>query len=512
MAIDAPPALPPEQIVIRRPAGRANAVLSFRRFRIHILGTLPSSSDRLQRLIEPAEDLSAAVRLLSDHYVRSGYPATQLRYMLIDDDLFLIAMLGQVVDVQAPEVLLPYFEPFVGRSPLRGSDLECARILASLHADRAGLNLAATFEPHDLDGRVLQLRDVNGDIDTRRITLGVGNPGNRFTGRHLADVLAEHGFASGDHLRLGWQTALRGLDDNQRSDRFDEFLAGWSRVTPTGLFGMQAILKQYEFRTAQTALTSAGADGEIIEVQASWERPISASNSHRWLAAAEVDYTYKRSELDDGTRLQREEYPSIEIGLSGSSIMPLPQALQLMLEARLELRHGLGKKDGDPRAVNERYLLGRPQVRAALVLDDRWELMMRGELQISRDTVPEQSQWVLGGVGYLDAYLPGVAIGDSGGLLRVELNHLETSPWLGIEWIPGIFAEYGYARFERPLPDLRPAGTAEIRDAGARVDMLYARWLRASLSIARGFGESGIGDGDLDRNKANFQFSVSASF
>lgn len=514
MAIDLPESLEPTRLEMRRPEQAATSELHFRGFRLHLYGIQPLPTDDLQALVEPAHDLSAAVRLLADLYVDAGFPAAQLHYLLVDKDLYVLTMRGTVNEIDAPEQLQPYFEPLIGRDPLRDRDLERRRILASLHADRIGQDYAAEFEPTGIETSALRLREVNGGPDPTQLSVGVSNTGNRFSGRYLVDVFADHSLASGDRFSAGWQTAPGAFNDEQRAERFDEFIAGWSRVHPLGVFGVQAELTRYAYRLRQPLLAINEADARIVQVEASWQYPLAAGFDHRIIANAQVDYTHKRAELDDGTRLQNEEYPSIELGVEGSWLTPLPKPQQLTLTAGLDLRQGLGS-DGEPTAVNERqlrYLIGRPRLTAALVVDDRWELLLHGELQITRDTVPEQSQWVLGGVDYLEAWLPGIAVGDSGGLARLQLNYLETGGWFGIELIPGIFAEYGHARFERPYQDLRPAGTLELADVGAVIEMRHARGLRARASIARGIADNGIDREALDRDEANFYFSVSASF
>ena len=91
------------------PADAATVELDFRGFRLHLHGSAPASADELERLIEPAEDLSAAVRLLADLYVEAGYPAARLHYFLVDEDLHLLVRRGHLTDIDAPQRLRPYF-------------------------------------------------------------------------------------------------------------------------------------------------------------------------------------------------------------------------------------------------------------------------------------------------------------------------------------------------------------------------------------------------------------------
>lgn len=506
MAIDLPAALPPEQLVMHVPADAATVELDFRGFRLHLHGSAPASADELERLIEPAEDLSAAVRLLADLYVEAGYPAARLHYFLVDEDLHLLVRRGHLTDIDAPQRLRPYFDDLVGASPLRDRDLEPRRVLASLHADRIGQDYTAEFAPDGLDGRTLQLRAVDDDADPPWLSVGVGNSGNRFTGRYLMDVLVEQSLETGDRFRFGWQTALDGLNDSQRSDRFDDYAAGWSRVHPAGVFGLQAQLKRYAFTVSTPSSAGERASARILELVADWQYPLWAAADHRVIASSQLDYTSKRARLADGTTLQDEAYPSVQAGLEGSWLTSWPAPQQLTLTVGVDLRHGLGRDDD---SVDERYVIGRPRLTAALILEDRWELLFHGEAQITRDTVPEQSQWVLGGVDALAAWLPGIAVGDSGSLARLQLSHLETPAPFDIELIPGVFVEYGRARFEPPDPVGR---TAELADIGTFLDARHPLGIRARASVARGIADSGIDRDALARAQATFHFSIAVSF
>ncbi len=510
MAISLPDALPPQQITMQVPDGATNAVLAFRSYRIHVLGPLAGSQNDLQALIEDAEDLSAATRRLSAHYIEAGYPAAQLRYMLTDRDLFLLVGLGQIVEVDSPEPIRKYFAGLTEHDPVRDTDLEHARVLASIHADRAGLNLGTELVPVE-GGSRLEFFELEENIRPTQWRAQMGNPGNRFTGRHFLDLGVRHGFASGDELMLGWQTSLSGLNSDRRSDDYNDFLAGWSRVTTAGLFGINGRASVYDYPVARL-FSDDTAEGRIVQVDASWLYPLSAGEDHRWIVSAKVDYTHKRAELQDGTRLQDEEYPSVEGGMSYAWLTDLGND-PATLEFEAQVRQGLGSDDDSALSATDlRYLLIRPRVLAGISPSDDWELQAEAQLQFTDDAVPEQAQWVLGGMDNLSAYLPGVLVGDSGGLVRLQASYFGIGRWAGIEMIPGAFVEYGYARFETTPPGAPPERTAEIADAGAQVEFKYDRWLRARLVAARGFADSGIDEQLLEATEANFFFTVTATF
>lgn len=509
MAISYADAMPPEQAEMSVPQGSESATLAFRGHKIHLIGPLLVPVEELQRNVERAKDLSDATRLLAKHYVEAGYPAARLHYMLMDEELFLVVRLGQITGVDGPEALTRYFRGVEDHVPLRDNHLEPARVLASVHADRMGADVAALFETDDGKTRLKLL--PYAELRTTRLQFNFGNPGNRFTGRHFADAEIRKGFSTGDELSAGWQTSISGLsdDDDLGSRDYDDYSAGWSRVTPAGLFGLRARNTEYDF--TNTAGDSAG-DARIVQVETAWMYPLIAGERHRWIVNAKLDYTNKEAELNDGTEIQDEEYASAETGLDVVWNGGLGEA-PLTLEAGAQLRKGLGDHDRlVAQAPDFGYLLVRPRALGALLLGDAWDVELQADFQLTNDTVPEQSQWVLGGLDNLAGYLPGVAVGDSGGLLRGTVSYFDIPQLFGVELVPSVFVEYGYARFERPVTGIAPRGTVELADAGAQLDLRWRHWLRGRIAIARGIGDSGIDQAALDDSEANFYFNLRVSF
>src|SRR5690606_4673206 len=106
------------------------------------------------------------------------------------------------------------------------------------------------------------------------------------------------------------------------------------------------------------------------------------------------------------------------------------------LEAGLGLRKGLGNEVTDEGA-DLAYLTWRPSLRAEVAWAERLSAGVAAVGQFSQDTVPEQSQWVLGGVDALHAWLPGVAVGDSGALVLLQVGY-RLDPVAGFELLPRV--------------------------------------------------------------------------
>src|SRR3569623_1806507 len=89
------------------------------------------------------------------------------------------------------------------------------------------------------------------------------------------------------------------------------------------------------------------------------------------------------------------------------------------------IRKGFGKNGSNidqnnlPLHGDQSYLLFRPSALLKFFWTNNIATGLEASAQFSSDTLPEQQQWVLGGVGSLTSSLPGVVVGDKGYLGRV---------------------------------------------------------------------------------------------
>jgi hemolysin activation/secretion protein len=98
-------------------------------------------------------------------------------------------------------------------------------------------------------------------------------------------------------------------------------------------------------------------------------------------------------------------------------------------------------------------------------LADHYELAMNLDAQFSDGTqLPQQQQYVLGGMNSLSAYLPGVLIGDNGYFVHAALNAKYRAWGMPVE--ASIFAEYGATNFSDVSGEL--GMEQSLADAGVR--------------------------------------------
>lgn len=129
--------------------------------------------------------------------------------------------------------------------------------------------------------------------------------------------------------------------------------------------------------------------------------------------------------------------------------------------------------------------------------------------QFADEQLPQQQQWVLGGMTTLAAYLPGVLVGDSGYFGLVNYEHVFPTD---VAKITGsVFAEYGTAWYENVSGSL--GDERSIADAGVRVRAEFGWDVTVDAVAARKIADDGFEDeDDLDELEADFYLTLKKVF
>lgn len=464
--------------------------------RVLVTGSPIREAAQLQEAVASAQTLSDVVRLLQAAYYAAGHPALSLRYAVDGGKLYVGVVATRLTGVDSPLRYAGYWSGLEHRGGLRDSDLEPRRFLASLHADRAGEALQMAWK-RDAGGLRLSLAPSGEGPDRTTAGLALGNPGNRFTGRHFVDGSLRHAWTSGDEAGLRIRSAVGGLNSGDSDGEFLEAAAGWSRVSSLGIFAAGLGYSRYDLTLSLAdAVPTFGVDGRLDTAEVSWSGLLAAGFAHRWALSIKADYVGKDLSARDGRQVfQHQEYGSGEIStetLATVRVLDWP----LELRAGLALRRGLGDdRTGDPlNGADQGYLLWRPQAEIRTAVSESSELSLRLTGQYTNDRLPEQQQWVMGGQGHVEAFLPGLAVGDSGALLRLAM----TLPGMQagrLSLKSVLFAEQGQTRLE--APDAAQADALQVvTDAGVSLEVSYRmperRLWMASVSVAEALDTQGI--------------------
>ncbi|MCC2657199.1 MAG: hypothetical protein K0Q76_2307 [Panacagrimonas sp.] len=493
-----------------RGQGSAYVSAAFQENQVHVIGPEVVSKEALEGAITGAENLSDVVRRVQAAYYLAGYPSVRLAYALAAPDLYIGVTLGKITKVEAPERYRAYFDQLEGADPLTDEKLEPGRTFASLHADRAGQAATPTLIP-DGDGSILRIEPTDTGPERTAVGLGVGNPGNRFVGRHFADWFAKHSFTTGDEVRFTGRYGLEGLDHDDGARGYGDFSAAWGRVTPWGLLALQGRFTGYQVEVDALNLPDpVKLTGNIGEVELGWTGLLHSSFYSRWGVSAKVDYTRKiLEEASSEEDIQQQEYGSVEAATQYSRVFR-PMDLPTELSAGVMVRSGLGDNKIDQLRVRADlgYLLFRPTLGASVRFGEYATIRLAMIAQITDDTLPEQQQWVMGGIGNIESYLPGVASGDSGGLARLQWE-TDSQGLFGFAVTPRLFVEYGYAKFENDVSGDDERKT--LVDGGA--SLTFSRGpFDASVSYAESIQEKKIDKDTLHDSDANMFFRVAMKF
>lgn len=499
MTVALPPPTVPSQAdatEVRRDA--VVGTLRFEDYTLHLHGADVIRQADIDTITANARNLSDVVQLLNRACYIAGYPACKTTYARVDDQVYVHFDLRGVDSVKAAAPMAQYFSGLADDGPLTDGALERRRYLANAHARRAGLTVQPAVTTGDNGGTELDLATVTEDGPPLRVITDFGNGGTRFVGRYLASVQAALGTRWGDQITVGAREGISNLGDNPNDGNYREVNAGAGRVTPWGIFGISYRSVNYDFVTEGFAV-----DADIRSPEMSWLYPWLAGFNHRLVTQVTVARTDSQTQLAGGPpgTLLDERYNTVEVSATFTRNSTLGERT-VQTETSLTVRRGLKDQVAVPTGADLDFTLLRPQFTVTVPVFTGWTFSTAALAQFSSDTVPQQSQWVLGGDGSLSAFLPGAAAGDEGVLGRIQLA---TPPLqrLGITVRPALVLAGGTAR--------RNANDSEVRlaDVGGRMDLAWGRHLSGALSYAVDLADDNRERAD---GKANLFFSLRLTF
>lgn len=513
MPIELPPPPEPQQGSLEMRADARSFPVGGLTMQVSAPGIL--GEDDIARVLGQESDPSKAILALADAARRAGVIAPRTLYARSGDQIYVSISAGRIAEIGAPPRLMPYFEGLAGKAALRDRDLEPARARASIHADRDGEAYESTLLPLAGEDYRLELSPTRPRPDAGEVTVAFSNAGNRFTGREFVDLDASAGNRWGDRFRVVSRAKVDvfGFDEDRGDDgQYHEHNLLWDRVTPWGLFGAGGRYLEYK----QT-FDGERFRGEIWSVEANWMNVLGSGFGWRWTGEGRLDFIHDLIEGDAGS-LRKEIYPSLEISQAYTRRLEIGSENSLVA-AGIKLRKGL--RDEETAVGSDLgYWLVRPELGGTLDFAPlSFSLEALG--QYGSNKVPDQQLWVLGGEQNLRAWLPGVALGDTGSFAKAEVRYTSMElPLLKTVIKVAGFAEYGSSSeglqfeesdglFGQPSQGI---GSADLADAGVEVSATVLKHLEASLSRAWPIYDHGVEQDQLDLSRADFYFKLSASF
>ena len=518
MAIYLPPAIPPQQadVQMMQQAAAAGSTYTVGSYQARVSGNTLLTAEQMQEAIGSATNPSEAVLQLAAAYGREGHMMVTLFYALDGQTLYIQVNEGYLDKLVAPEALVPFFEGFVGQKNLTRTQLDRKLVLADIKATRAGQDVAVTYQVNGSDPQKVTMiftATPREDHDPLKISLEVGNPGNRFLGRYFAQLAARYQTREGAEYVTAWQTALTSIGNPRGGKDYNQYQFNLNHPTPLGLYG---------FDISHTGYTQEvmgfDFDGEIIDVGLTGQQLVWSDEVSRITLNERLEHI--ESEIEDtstGVKVQDEPHSSAEIGVNYTRDMHT-DTRRARLGAGIAVKTGVSNDEGTldqdgPEVIGGRrtaeYVALKPNATYAMSIFTDSILSFDALGQITEDQVPEQQQWVLGGMGSMSAYLPGVLEGDTGYYARAKLEFASRPVWR-VQIVPTLFVEAGGARFEQVSGD--DADLRSIVDAGFRLAIRLGEHLTIEGVAAKSLSDRNLDDAFLDDFEVDGFISIKGTF
>lgn len=501
MAIDLPPVMPPQLATNTQieAAGRENAeaiTAVVAGITMRVVGNKYLSPARVSAILSAAETPSAAITTLTRRYYNAGYLLVSVNYFRIDDTVTVLVSQSAVKGLRGNPAITAHFEGLVGDPDLSLAEFDRARVLADLQAQRAGLAYSIAYEQHYDNQVILDFREVPLDgYDATDVVLEMNNKGSRFLGRYFGLAGVRHRFASGTEASLAYKTIFEDLGEAGDGDGYHQVDFSIEHPFTFGLYGLDFTRIEYQRHPTLASATSGGLlgiclpplfsctpsgsvavnlDAEINIAALSGEQVLYSNPVRRWSLFEKIEYVNSEIQTElQAQPLLDETYQTVELGGKYSERGELA-SLPSYFKAQLSVRGGFGdggsldSDSSDGVGIGQRsaeFIMLRSKLGYKFALADHYELAMNVDAQFSDGTqLPQQQQYVLGGMNSLSAYLPGVLIGDNGYFVHAALNAKYRAWGMPVE--ASIFAEYGATNFSDVSGEL--GMEQSLADAGVR--------------------------------------------
>ncbi|MBB3046112.1 hemolysin activation/secretion protein [Litorivivens lipolytica] len=549
MAIDLPPIIPPqlssaEKIEAHASRGSETINTEVSGFTLRVTGNRYLTEEQIRQIAGAAKTPSQAIRAINQAYYQSGHLLVTIYYAQRGEVIYAHVVNGKLAGVEGDQSLTSHFTPLVGDENLTVAEFERRRVLADIQANRSGqkyqISYKAGSEP-DAMTLVFNQADVE-DYDPTEWGLSLGNQGNRFVGRYFAGASVTHQFWNGTELDVNYESAMTEWGETNGGRSYDGLLLTLDKPTRFGLYGVELSHARYErddvvinpgqedtsllctvfgfCSDAPATNEPVVVEGETSSAALTGEQVLYATPRQRLTVSERLDYTKADIELDDGRILQEEAHAAAELGLkyfrySDWFGKPVRWSVQGFVEKGLSTDDGTFSLDNNANNVSAgkrtaEYLLYRPKMGVKVGLTDKWSVTLDVLSQLSDgEQLPQQKQFVLGGMSTLSAYLPGTLIGDTGTYVRVKL---ERNGWeaFGMEFTPALFAEYGQAQFENVDGEL--GDTRSLSDAGLSIEGELGWDITMQFVAAAPLSDRNIGEDALEDLEVDFYWKLSKTF
>lgn len=544
MAIDMPPAMPPEladKALIEQVASSQSAYIeaAVSQTQFRVFGNTQLSQSTVKTVLSSAESPSEGVVKLTRAYYDAGHLLVKLNYFRAADVVTVIVSEYTLGDVRGSEQVTAHFDHLADNTPLTVAELDRARVLADLQSRRAGIDYSISYQELDNDRVAMVFEEIPvADHDATELFLELNNKGSRFLGRYFGMTGIKHHTKSGTELAVNYSTAFADWGESRDGESLDQLNISVDHPFSLGLFGIDGTYTHYE-REPQITTTQAGScllgpllcspasastvqvniKSEIVKVALRGQHVLASSPSHRLIVSERVEYVDSSIEdADNGALYLDERYGVAAAGLSYTRKQDDGAG---QFKGGVNVRAGFDEQGSlsqratstDPEvslaARSGEFVSLLPSLSYRQNLNDKG-LQLTASLngQISNKQVPEQEQYVLGGMNAMSAYLPGVMVGDDGYHAKFEIS--QQWSWNDVSLRPAVFIEQGGTWYN----DTKGVEGDEQRvsDAGVALNINIGKNLQTQIVAARNVSDDVNNEVALERAEADFFWRLRLQF
>ncbi|MGC9271674.1 ShlB/FhaC/HecB family hemolysin secretion/activation protein [Acidiphilium sp.] len=426
----------------------------------------------------PAE---AAQRLLA-LYRRLGHVMIGIRVLTSSNHVTIAVVEGRIVDVREQASGLAAFYRGVAFDPTVTNDQLLRRnVMADAYASASGLDFRPNLRPAPQPGGSDLVLDAaqHPGFESLSGSALLGNYGNRYTGGVVLGENLQLQPGHGTVFALNYAHGLPELTNASRGSRYDGAGASAAVITPYGKYTLAWAGARYRVGAAGAPLYP---EGSTEAWTLSGERLLAATPTARFGVNGALAHVHVASDVYGGAYvLTDQDYNVASLGFRvAKNVVAFGRQASVSATATATL--GLSAPRGtlaisQPGAPESRFRYINLGLNWDQPLTAGWSLSLSTSGQWSWSSLPQNQQWVLGGIGSLSAWSPAIIVGDSGILNRAVLQSPTRS--LG-RWTASAqaFVEQGAAA-SRYTPPSTPAWTG-LADAGLGVSL---QWRRTQLSL-----------------------------
>lgn len=555
MAIDLPPALPPQLTIPSTIVEASQSGGAYTRrigdYALQLSGAHYLSPSELDQVFTQATTPSEAIILMNAWTHRRGYLVVQYLYTRpINGVIHVRAIQKTVGKVSGSDAITPFLKNREDDSTPTRAEFVRDTAFANAVSNRTGIDYSISFREQEADRNTLDLLVKPNPSEQHSRwhgSLQLGNQGSRFVGRYFANAAMSRDFDSGARVSAAYQRAIPQWGEAGDGDDFSSVQFLLSQPSRFGYYELDAQQTQYDrqidFTSGATPACSLAVLGQCLlpgsqtqgaestlsadinQVALRGQQVLKADIDYRWLVRQQLQWTDSTLEQATGEAIQQERYTTLELGTRYEQAQ-LRNEKTLNWTLGASIRGGLSGDSGtlatdritEGVSVGKRtaeFLMLKPHASLSYAFAPNYQWTASFNAQFANEQLPQQQQWVLGGISTLRAYLPGVLVGDSGGYLSTSLVRTMHMDSVAIDFT--LFAEYGAARYQDAhgkdfTGKVSFVNYSTLADAGIGATLRIQKHIEVSAIVARPIDKSNVDSAVVDQAEADFFVVIKASF